>query len=76
MAVVSNQPQQQWVSLGDLSEACITVPDTCGPEGAAVAFWVKLIDIPSKGGRVFLTSRQGYTSTGFYFRSTIDFEML
>ena len=33
----------QWINLGDQSAACITVPDTCGPEGAAVSFWVKVI---------------------------------
>ena len=76
MAVVTDHAQQRWVKLADLSAACITIPDTYGPEGAAVAFWVKLIETPSYGGLVFLTSQQGYTTTGFYFRSENDFDML
>ena len=31
-----------WVDLGNLSIACITRPETCGPEGAAVALWIKI----------------------------------
>ena len=76
MAVVTDHTQQRWVNLGDLSAACITIPDSCGPEGAAIAFWVKLIETPSSGGVVFLTSQQGFTTTGFYFRSEDDFDML
>ena len=29
------------MDLGNLSAACITVPDTCGSDGAALSMWVK-----------------------------------
>ena len=54
-AVRTDHLQSQWVDLCVLTEACIPVPDTCGPEGAAVAFWVKLTEdggiISSYGGQ-------------------------
>ena len=71
MAVQTDHTQRRWVNLGDLSAACITIPDTCGPEGAAVVFWVKLIG-PINGGNVFMLSMKQYYSTGFFFR----FDML
>ena len=30
-----------WVDLGFVTDACITQPDTCGPEGAALAVFMK-----------------------------------
>ena len=42
MAVITDHTQQRWVGLGDLSAACITIPDTCGPEGATLAFYTTL----------------------------------
>ena len=34
--------KSQWADLGIQTDACLVVPETCGPEGAAVAFWVKI----------------------------------
>ena len=31
-----------WVDLGNLTVACLTVPDTCGPDGATFSAWIKL----------------------------------
>ena len=67
MAVETDHTQQRWADLGDLSAACITRPDTCAPEGAAIAFWVKLIG-EVHSGDVFLTSRQDNQTSGFYFQ--------
>ena len=66
--MVTNPALYQWVDLGVLSEACITRPDTCGPEGAAVAVWVKIHSCPNADG--FFTSLQRHSSsvkTGFGF---------
>ena len=52
-----------WADLRNLSVACITRPDTCGPEGAAVAMWIKLsvYNFPA-----CLISSLRQQSTGFY----------
>ena len=36
---VSTDGVDDWVDLGFVTDACITLPETCGPEGAALAFW-------------------------------------
>ena len=56
---------EQWIDLGILSEACITQVTTCGPEGAAVSFWVNIIDCPSSGG--IISSRTYQNGGGFNF---------
>ena len=49
MAVMTSRMENQHVDLGNLSEACITVPQTCRPEGAAVAMWLKVIECTYAG---------------------------
>ena len=49
-AVSTNRTQSQWVDLGNLSAACITRPDTCGSDGAALSVWLKLTDCQDKDG--------------------------
>ena len=51
-----------WVDLGNLSTACITRPETCGPEGAAVSLWFKLTYCNTES--CLITSRRSL-STGF-----------
>ena len=63
-AIVTNSSQKQWVDLGSMSDACITLPDTCGPEGAAVAVWVKIYECANSNG--FLSSLKS-GKTGFMF---------
>ena len=41
---------EHWIDFGNMTESCLVQPDTCGPEGAAVALWVKLLDCPSQRG--------------------------
>ena len=33
--------QNQYVTLGDLSVACITNPSDCGSTGGTLSFWIK-----------------------------------
>ena len=33
--------RKQWVDLGNLEEACLARPGTCGKAGGAIAFWIK-----------------------------------
>ena len=49
-ALKTDRARSQWIDLGDLSAACITRPDTCGQEGAAVSFWLNLIECKEGGG--------------------------
>ena len=67
-----------WISLGIMTEACITVPDTCGPEGTAVAFWVKIKFASLENDIVsgLLSSRSDNTSTGcmcYWITSDTDY---
>ena len=66
-AVVTNLALNQWVDLGILSEACITVPDTCGPDGAAVAVWVKIHSCPENAGFLLSLKSSNSKKTGFTF---------
>ena len=49
-AVSTDRAQNQWVDLGNLSAACITRPDTCGSDGAALSVWLKLTDCQDPDG--------------------------
>ena len=64
-AVVTDPRLYQWIDLGILSEPCITLPDTCGPEGAAVSVWVKIHSCPSGYG--LMSSLRYSGKTGFLF---------
>ena len=64
-AVETDSSLKQWVDLEVLSTACITLPDTCGPEGAAVAVWVKMYECETFSDG-FLSSYDPRT-TGFMF---------
>ena len=57
-ALKTDRSRSQWIDLGDLHEACITRPDTCGPEGAAVSFWLNLIE-SKEGDGVISTTNTG-----------------
>ena len=41
---------QQYLELGDQSQACITIPESCGAQGGAISVWVKLIGCQNGGG--------------------------
>ena len=53
---------RDWVDLGDLSVACITRPETCGREGAAISVWLNFHDCPRDGG---IISASGFGTSGF-----------
>ena len=50
-AISTDSTQRQWVNLGNLSIACLTVPDTCGSAGGALSAWIKIgdTDFPTGG---------------------------
>ena len=62
-AVSLDRNQQQWINLGNRSEACLTQPQTCGAVGAAVSLWVKIFDCFSHGG--ILTTSKNSFNAGF-----------
>ena len=57
-----NRTNKQWVDLGDLSVACITRPETCGPEGAAISVWLRLDALSANSG---IISSKGSSTSGF-----------
>ena len=65
--MVTNPALNQWLDLGVLSEACITVPDTCGPEGAAVSVWVKIHSCEDGDGILSSLKSASSRTTGFMF---------
>ena len=50
-AISTDNAQRQWVSLGNLSVACLTKAQTCGSAGGALSVWIKLgaTDYPTGG---------------------------
>ena len=52
----------QSLELGNLSIACITIPESCGTQGGTVGVWVKVIDCQHQGG--IITSLH-YPQTSF-----------
>ena len=50
-AISTDYAQKQWVNLGNLSIACLTIPETCGSAGGALSAWIKIgdTDYPSGG---------------------------
>ena len=57
-----NRENKEWVDLVDLWVACITNPETCGPEGAAISVWLKIKSCPVHSG---IISSLGYDTGGF-----------
>ena len=51
MAVQTDHTQSQYVDLGPLPEACITVPETCAC-GATFSAWMKYINCPWPTGAI------------------------
>ena len=40
--VQTDKSLAQYVDLGDLSVACITIPSTCSSVGGTVSLWIKI----------------------------------
>ena len=51
--VETDKTESQYVNLGDLSDACITRPVTCGGEGATVSLWLKVEHCGTNDGALF-----------------------
>ena len=61
-AIKTDKGLYQYVDLGDLSAACITIPDTRGPEGGSMSLWFK---VEPCDGNMGLISSQATFCTGF-----------
>ena len=50
-AISTDSTQRQWVSLGNLSLACFTIPGTCGSVGGTLSVLIKIgaVDYPTGG---------------------------
>ena len=55
--------QRQWIDLGFHPEVCLAHRDGCGPAGAAVSMWLRVIECPDNAG--IITSKPKYEATGF-----------
>ena len=41
---------QQYLELGNQSQACITIPETCGSQGGTISVWIKPLGCQDGGG--------------------------
>ena len=62
--------KRQWVDLGNLTEACIVRPETCGAEGGAVAFWIRRTYSDAEYRGVLSSRAEENTGLVIYFRGT------
>ena len=51
-AVKTALASSQYLELGDLSVTCITVPESCGAQGATISVWIKVMDCQDYAGIV------------------------
>ena len=40
---------EQWLDLRNQSQACMTVPETCGTQGGTLSLWFKVLDYQPHG---------------------------
>ena len=64
-ALALDSREKQWVDLGVQTQACLVIPGACGPEGAAVAFWMYLRNCAYDGGIMSSTFAWPTKKTGF-----------
>ena len=60
--VRTDRTMQQYLELGNQSQVCITIPDSCGTQGGTVSVWVKPLDCDADGGGI-VTSQSQYQSS-------------
>ena len=65
MALRLLEARKQWVDLGTQHQACLIRPESCGPEGAAVAFWMYIHYCAYNRGIVSSTLAWTQKKTGF-----------
>ena len=58
----TDRSKAQWIDLGIHTEACMTVPGTCGTSGGAVSVWYRMIHCSPVASIV--TTMQNRTSGG------------
>ena len=57
---------QQWMELGNQSQACITIPESCGAQGGTISVWVKIVECPTgDGGSAAIITSFLPVQTGF-----------
>ena len=63
-AVSTNRSRFQHIDLGIHTEACMTVPGTCGTSGGAISLWYRMTECSSLGAivKTFQGSHSGGTS--------------
>ena len=64
--VTTDRSLQQWLDLGNQSQACITIPESCGAQGGSISVWFKLGDSNTEGA-IISSMTQPQTSFSFYF---------
>ena len=60
--VKTDMASSQYLELGDLCHACITVPESCGTQGGTISVWFKMVDCSSNGGAIITIFSQPQTS--------------
>ena len=70
----TNRSRAQWIDLGIHTEACMTVPDTCGTSRGAISVWYRVTYCNHLGSIV--TTIQNHTPGGSAIYCTTQHVML
>ena len=46
----TDHTKQQYLELGNQSQACITIPESCGTQGGTISVWAKHLGCQNGGG--------------------------
>ncbi len=72
--IKTNASLSQWVSLGDVGQACITIPGNC-TGGSSIAMWIKLDVLWPSEREAFITTfaKPPFTKTAGFFMKYYEF---
>ena len=68
--VTTDRALSQWLDLGNQSQACITIPETCGAQGGTISAWIKLREC-THGAGIVSSKTQPQTSFSIYCDTSV-----
>ena len=63
-AVAVNRDQRQWIEVNGAVASCLSNVETCGPEGATLAVWIKINECPHLSGIISSWRQRPVKTTG------------
>ena len=62
--VAVNLDQRQWIEVPGTVASCLSNEETCGPEGATLAVWIKINECPDLSGIISSWRQRPVKTTG------------